>query len=97
MLSNDFLESRHSYRVCAADMTGFLKECETEGLKWSHGLKPAEFDPIKFYEGDNIKYLAPIQRVDDRSRIYVKCFYGKLHFSFCYDWSVQPGVDYKAK
>lgn len=97
MLSNDFLESRHSYRVRTSDMTDFLKECEEEGLRWSHGLKPTEFDPIKFYEGDNIKYLAPIQRIDDRTKVYIKCFYGKLHFSFCYDWSVQPGVNYKAK
>lgn len=97
MLSNDFLESKHSYRVCTSDMADFLKECEEEELRWSHGLKPTEFNPIKFYEGENVKYLVPIQRVDDRSRIYVKCFYGKLYFKFCYDWSVQPGVDYKAK
>lgn len=96
MLSNDFLESKHSYGVSIADMDTFLKECEEEGLRWSHGLKPTEFDPFKFYEGENIKYLAPIQRVDDRSRIYVKCFYGKLHFSFCYDWSVQPAQDYSS-
>ena len=95
MLSNDFLESRHSYRVSIADMASFLKECEAEGLKWSHGLKPMEFDPFKFYEGENIKYLAPIQRVDDRNIVCVKCFYGKLHFSFCYNWSVQPAVEYK--
>ena len=34
MLSNDFLESRHSYQVKAADMDTFLKECEEEGLWW---------------------------------------------------------------
>ena len=95
MLSNDFLESKHSYRVRASDMTDFLKECEEEGLKWSHGLKPTEFDPFKFYEGDKIQYLAPIQQIKDRNIIYVKCFYSKLHFSFCYNWNVQPQREYE--
>jgi hypothetical protein len=97
MLSNDFLESRHSYRVSIGDMDTFLKECEAEGLMWSHGLKPTEFDPFKFYEGDKIQYLAPIQQIKDRNVIYVKCFYGKLHFSFCYNWNVQPAEEYRGE
>ena len=72
MLSNDFLESKHSYRVRASDMTDFLRECEEDGLKWSHGLKPLEFDPFKFYEGDKIQYLAPIQQIKDRNNVYIK-------------------------
>lgn len=97
MLSNDFLESRYSYRVNIGDMASFQKECEAEGLMWSHGLNPTEFDPFKFYEGENIRYLAPIQKVDDRNIIYVKCFYGKLHFSFCYNWNVQPAAEYEPR
>ena len=80
MLSNDFLESKHSYRVSIADMGSFLKECEEEGLMWSHGLKPTEFDPVKFYGGDNIKYLAPIQRIDDRGSLD-----SKINITICWD------------
>lgn len=95
MLSNDFLESKHSYCVSIADMDTFLKECEAEGLKWCHGKNPTEFDPFRFYEGDKIQYLAPIQQIKNRNKIYVKCFYGKLHFSFCYNWSMQPQKEYR--
>lgn len=94
MISNDFLESKHSYRVNAADMDTFLKECEEEKLKWNHGKSPPEFNPFKFYEGDKIQYLAPIQQIKDRNNVYVKCFYGNLYFSFCYDWTMQPAQDY---
>jgi hypothetical protein len=95
MLSNDFLESRYSYRVNIGDMVYFLKECEAEGLMWPHGLKPTEFDPFKLYDGENIQYLAPIQKVDNRNKVYIKCFYGLLYFSFHYNWNTQPYSEYR--
>jgi hypothetical protein len=94
MLSNDFLESKHSYKVTKRQMPVFLRECEEHGLVWNHGKRPTEFNPIQFYAGENIQYLAPIQKVDDRNKVYIKCFYGRLYFSFCYDWSVQPAAEY---
>lgn len=96
MLSNEFLENKYSYRVNAEDMSMFLSECEAEGLKWNHGKKPLDFNPIEFYAGDKIQFLAPLQKIEDRNKVYIKCFYGNLYFSFYYNWSVQPAVDYKA-
>ena len=95
MLSNDFLENKHSYLVTKEQMPDFLRECEEEGLMWNHGKKPTEFDPIEFYAGENIQYLAPIQKVEDRTKVYVKCYYERLYFSFCYDWSMQPQREYE--
>ena len=95
MLDNEFLESRYSFRVKKEDMKQFLRECEKHDLVWNHGKKAAEFDPIEFYSGDNIQFLAPVQKVTDRNRVYVKCYYGRLYFSFCYDWSMQPMKEYK--
>lgn len=96
MITDEFLNSEYSYCVKAEDMPMFLTDCEAKDLVWNHGEKPLGFNPIEFYAGENIKFLAPIQKVDDRSIVYIKCFYGLLYFSFYYNWSVQPAVDYKA-
>lgn len=95
MLSEEFLKSEYCYRVTKEQIEGFLQECEVHSLMWTHGKKPTEFDPIEFYSGDNIQYLAPIQKVEDRAKVYVKCYYGRLYFSFCYDWSMQPLKEYR--
>lgn len=92
MLSNDFLESKHSYRVSIADMGTFLKECEAEGLKWLHGnfTKTTDFNPFKYYEGEKTKYLQPIMEIDNANFVYVRCHFGKLDWSFHFDWYMQP-------
>ena len=95
MLSNDFLENKYSYKVAKRQMPMFLRECEEHGLVWSHGEKAIDFNPIQFYAGENIKYLAPIQKVDSRDTVYIKCYYGRLYFSFCYNWSMQPQKEYR--
>lgn len=95
MLSNDFFESKHSYCVSIADMDTFLKECEAEGLMWSHGLKPTEFNPFKFYEGDNTKFIEPIQKIDNRNKVYIKCFDSRLYFQFNLGWFATPYMIYK--
>ena len=95
MLTDEFLNSQYCYKVTKEQMPMFLTECEAKGLMWTHGKKPLDFNPIEFYAGENIQYLAPIQKVDDRNKVYIKCFYGRLYFSFCYDWSMQPQREYK--
>ena len=95
MLSEEFLNSKYSYKVTKRQMPDFLKECEKRGLVWNHGKTPTEFNPIQFYAGENIQYLAPIQKVDSRDTVYIKCYYGRLYFSFCYNWSMQPQKEYR--
>ena len=95
MLSAEFLNSEYSYRVTKKQMPDFLKECENQGLMWNHGKKPTEFNPIQFYAGENIQYLEPLQKIENRDKVYVKCFYGRLYFSFYYNWSVQPFKEYR--
>lgn len=95
MITDEFLNSEYSYCVKAEDIPMFLTECEAKGLMWNHGKKPLDFNPIEFYAGENIQFLAPLQKVDDRNKVYIKCFYGLLYFSFCYNWSVQPQREYK--
>lgn len=95
MITDDFLNSRYCYKVTKEQMPMFLTDCEAKDLVWNHGEKPLDFNPIEFYAGENIKFLAPIQKVDDRNTVYIKCFYGRLYFSFRYDWSVQPQREYE--
>lgn len=97
MLSEEFLNGRHSYRINAANMDSFLHDCSDEGLKWSYSnCDVLDFNPFKFYEGDNIKYIEPVMRIDDRNHVYVKCLYGKISFSYTYDWFTQPSIDYSS-
>ena len=95
MLSNNFLESKHSYRVSIGNMASFLKECEAESLMWSHGLKPTKFNPFKFYEGDNIRFIEPVRKIDDRNEVYIKCFDNRLYFQFNLDWFTAPYIEWK--
>lgn len=95
MLNEEFLNGSCSYRVNTADMDSFLHDCSDEGLKWSYSnCDVLDFNPFKFYEDDNIKYIEPVMRIDDRNHVYVKCLYGKISFSFTYDWFTQPSIDY---
>lgn len=90
-----FLDSSWSYKVNTGDMPDFLNACEQAGLRWSHGLKPTKFNPFKFYEGDNIRFIEPIQKIDDRNEVYIKCFDERLYFSFHLDWFITPYMRWK--
>lgn len=94
MIDEKFLFSQKSYKIKVTDIENFLIICEKIGLKWQHGLKPTEFNPFKFYEGSKIKYIRPIQNIDDINYIFIKCFNGLLRFSFCINWWVAPYEDW---
>ena len=96
-MDKDFLDCNCAFHVHKSQMNEFLKECEDNGLIWHHGPKPTEFNPIEFYGADDFKYYLPIDSVDSPDYVYVKAFFGKMHFQFHLDWVVAHNKDYKSE
>ena len=94
MLREEFINSKYAYRVNCADMRSFLEECDDRGFHWLRGGRATDFDPFKFYEGEKIEYVKPLQKVDDPNYVFVRCFNGNLDFSFQHDWYMNPYYDY---
>lgn len=94
MLSEDFKNAKIAYRVRVTDIQEFLNECDELGYRWLRGGKALDFDPFKFYEGDKIEYLRPVQTVEDPNWVYIRCFNGNLDFSFQSAWYVHPFREY---
>ena len=95
MFDEKFFTFGLSYRVNIAHMSDFLRECEKHSLRWKHGAMPTEFNPFKFYEGDKLKYIEPIQKVENRDYIYISCFNSKIEFSFEMQWFHAPYKEWK--
>lgn len=94
MLSEEFKNAKIAYRVRATDILEFLAECEELGYRWLRAGKACDFNPFKYYEGDKIEYLKPLQTIEDPSWVYIRCFGGKLDFSFQNSWYVHPFHEY---
>ena len=90
MLDEKFFAFGLSYRVNIAHMGDFLRECEKHSLRWKHGLMPTKFDPFKFYEGDKISFIEPVQKIEDRNYVYITCFDDMIAFSFELQWFHAP-------
>ena len=96
MLSKEFLDGKHSYRIHKDDMPRFLEECDHSGLEWwfRKHERACTFDPFVFYKGMSRRWLFPVMRIDDPFYVYVKCLNGILYWSYHYDWEMQPFKEY---
>lgn len=97
MLDERFKSSKYAYRVKISDMTDFLKDCDELGYHWLRGGLASTFNPFKFYEGDKMEYIRPLQKIEDPNYVFIRCFNGHLDFSFEHNWFFNPVIDYKGE